>query len=268
MDRRRSLPRSACRPVFLVFVAVALLALPALARAEHWWVDARSHTRYMALGDSIAAGRGAMPQTDGYVYLLYRSGAIDDFRDIHLSNAAVSEATSENVLLHQLPQALPGPRRAGFRPDVITITVGGNDLFTLLDNPDPTDPAAVMKVLTAFATNMAGVFTTICADPHLRHARVFVSNLYEVPKIDELIPGAGLVVQLLNDVLATVARPFNATIVDIHEAFEGRRGLILDELRGADPLDGHPTDKGHRVIADAFRAAMAETPGRLTCSGH
>src|SRR5256884_5220136 len=91
MDRRRSLPRSARRPVFLVFVPIALLALPALARAEHWWVDARSHTRYMALGDSIAAGRGAMPQTDGNVYLLYRSVAIEDLRDTHLINAAVSE---------------------------------------------------------------------------------------------------------------------------------------------------------------------------------
>src|SRR2546429_9756313 len=142
LDQRSPLPRSACGPVFLMSGASALLAPPPLARAEHCWVDAQSHTRYMALGDSIAAGRGAMPQTDGYVYLLYRSGAIDDFRDTHLSNAAVSEATSENVLLHQLPQALPGPRRVGFRPDVITITVGGNDLFTLLDNPDPTYPAA------------------------------------------------------------------------------------------------------------------------------
>ena len=41
MDRRRSLPHSACRPLFLVFVAIALLALPALARAEQgdWYLS-------------------------------------------------------------------------------------------------------------------------------------------------------------------------------------------------------------------------------------
>jgi len=256
-----------------VFVAIALLALPALARAEYWWVDARSHTRYMALGDSIAAGRGAMPQTNGYVYLLYRSGAIDDFSDTHLSNAAVSEATSENVLLHQLPQALPGPRRVGFRPDVITITAGGNDLLALLEHPDPTDPRLIEQVLSAFAENMLAIFTTICADPHLRKARVFVSNQYAVPEIDEEIPGASFVVQLLNETLATVARRFRATIVDVHGAFENRRGLLQSERHdrdhversGSDRFEVHPTDKGHQVIARAFRTAMATTSGRLTC---
>jgi lysophospholipase L1-like esterase len=249
-----------------VLIAIALLTLPALATAEPWWVDVASHTRYMALGDSIAAGRGAMPQTEGYVYLLYRSGVIDEVQDIHLSNAAVSEATSENVLLHQLPQALPGPHRVGFLPHVITITVGGNDLFALLESPDPTDPELVRQVLSAFAANMTGIFTTICADPHLRNARVFVSNQYEVPEINDLIPGASFVVELLNDTLASVAKRFKATVVDVHRAFEGRRGLILGERRGAAPFEAHPTDKGHRVIADAFRAAMRATRGQLACA--
>jgi lysophospholipase L1-like esterase len=281
VDRQMSAPRSARRAASLAFVAIALLSLPALAPAESRREDAETETRYMAMGDSIAAGRGAMPQTEGYVYLLYRWGAIDDLHNTHLSNAAVSEATSANVLFHQLPQALPGPHGAGFRPDVITITVGGNDLLALLEHPDPTDPRLIEQVLSAFAQNMVGIFTTICKDPHLRKARVFVSNQYAVPEIDEEIPGASFVVQLLNQTLATVARQFRATIVDVHGAFEGRRGLLQGERRGSDRFERrssdhfersgsdrfevHPTDKGHQVIARLFRTAMAKTLGVLTC---
>jgi lysophospholipase L1-like esterase len=273
VDRQMSAPRSARRAASLAFVAIALLSLPALAPAESRREDAETETRYMAMGDSIAAGRGAMPQTEGYVYLLYRWGAIDDLRNTHLSNAAVSEATSANVLFHQLPQALPGPHGAGFRPDVITITVGGNDLLALLEHEDPTDPTLIEQVLSAFAENMVGIFTTIRKDPHLCKARVFVSNQYAVPEIDEEIPGASFVVQLLNQTLATVARQFRATIVDVHGAFEGRRGLLQSERHGrdhfersgSDRFEVHPTDKGHQVIARLFRTAMATTPGRLTC---
>ena len=261
-----SAPCFARRAACLALVVAALLSFPTRATAEPWWVNATRHLRYMAMGDSIAAGRGAMPQTEGYVYLLYRSGVIDDVDHIHFSNAAVSEATSANVLLHQLPQALPGENRVGFQPDVITITVGGNDLFALLRSPDPTDPELVMHVISAFAANMAGVFATLCADPHLRNARVFVSNQYEVPEIDALIPGASFVVRLLNDALATVAQRFDATIVDVHRAFEGRRGLILGERRGADRFEAHPTNKGHLVIAHAFKDAMKASPGRLNCA--
>ena len=49
-----------------VLLALAFSLTP-WAQAQPW-VSIESHTRYMALGDSISAGYGAMPATQGFVY--------------------------------------------------------------------------------------------------------------------------------------------------------------------------------------------------------
>src|SRR5690242_11786413 len=110
---------------FTILVLTACLLVPAAVRAElPWQFD--GHTRYMAMGDSLAAGYGAIPATEGYVYLLYRSGAFDAVPNTIFCNAGVPGATSGDVLAHQVPQAIER-----FRPGVITITVGGNDLWRI-----------------------------------------------------------------------------------------------------------------------------------------
>src|SRR5262245_220499 len=112
---------------FRNFIFAGLLLLPLSVHAElPWQFD--QHTRYMALGDSLAAGYGAMPATQGYVYLLYQSGVFDTASNTILSNAGVPGATSQHVLDRQVPQAIEA-----FRPTVITLTLGGNDLLRILN---------------------------------------------------------------------------------------------------------------------------------------
>src|SRR5262245_56040896 len=61
---------------FRNIIFAGLLLFPVSVCAElPWQFD--QHTRYMALGDSLAAGYGAVPATQGYVYLLYQSGVFD-----------------------------------------------------------------------------------------------------------------------------------------------------------------------------------------------
>jgi lysophospholipase L1-like esterase len=53
----------------ILFALVFSLAMAAPAVADlPWQFD--NNTRYMALGDSLVAGYGAVPATQGYVYLL------------------------------------------------------------------------------------------------------------------------------------------------------------------------------------------------------
>jgi hypothetical protein len=61
---------------YTIFVLTGILLLPVVAHAEPYWFF-ENNTRYMALGDSLAAGYGAIPATQGYVYLLYQSGVFD-----------------------------------------------------------------------------------------------------------------------------------------------------------------------------------------------
>ena len=83
----------------------------------------------MALGDSLSAGYGAHPATQGFVYQLYQSGVIDNVNHTLFCNAGVPNATSADVLAYQVPQVGLFFSNTGtpYR-QVITLTVGGNDL--------------------------------------------------------------------------------------------------------------------------------------------
>src|SRR5215471_16414720 len=99
-----------------VLLTLAIAAPCAFAELP-WQFD--QHTRYMALGDSIASGYGANPVTQGYVYQLYHSGVVDSLPNTIFCNAAVPGATSADVLAYQVPQAVNV-----MHPNVIIISVG------------------------------------------------------------------------------------------------------------------------------------------------
>lgn len=236
-----------------------LAALPAVARADFPLLDnsTLSGTRYMALGDSLSAGYKALPATNGFVYLLYQEGAFDRVNNTLMTNIGVPGATSQDVLNHQLPLAI-GPSL--FRPNRVTMTVGGNDLLSLL-GPTPPTPQQVAAVLQNFGNNLAQILAGLCIGlPD--GARIYVGNLYSIPEI----PGTDQVVPLFNGVVSQVVGGVKQlpqcqdnvlAVADIFSAFQGRAGLLLIERHGAAADEVHPTNAGYRVIADAFQAAIA-----------
>ncbi|MCH8855851.1 MAG: SGNH/GDSL hydrolase family protein [Proteobacteria bacterium] len=58
----------------------------------------------------------------------------------------------------------------------------------------------------------------------------------------------------LNDIIACTGLIFDATIVDVHAAFDGK-ALKLTHV-GEGMGDIHPNDKGHKKIADALKKAL------------
>ncbi|HJW80921.1 MAG TPA: SGNH/GDSL hydrolase family protein [Acidiferrobacterales bacterium] len=224
-----------CRILFALVFSLAV-ATPVAADLP-WQFD--NNTRYMALGDSLVAGYGAVPATQGYVYLLYKDGAFDRVTNTLLSNAGVPGVTSRQVLEHQVPQAIEA-----FRPTVITLTVGGNDLLRILKGEN------AGQVLSEFQANFTLILQGLRTA--LPNARIVVSNLYTIPQI----PGAGQVVPIFNQIVAGVASAFNVPVADVYSAFQGRHGLLLIERAGAAPDEVHPTNAGYRVMAQAFEAAI------------
>jgi lysophospholipase L1-like esterase len=221
---------------FLAICFTGLLgaSLP-LAAAVPW--EFSDDTRYMALGDSLSAGYGAQPVTAGFVYRLYQRGVFDTTPNMLFSNVGVPGATSEDLLLHQVPLA------TRFQPHVITITVGGNDLLAILAGVDPN------IVLAQFQINLAAILESLRTQ--LPTCEIIVGNLYtvsEIPRADEVVP-------LFNQIVAGVAEAFDARVADVFSAFEGRNGLLLINRHGAGQFEVHPTNAGYRVIADAFADA-------------
>jgi acyl-CoA thioesterase I len=221
----------------LALLALALVACPAMA--EPPWTFS-NNTRYLSLGDSLAAGYGAIPVTQGYAYLLYQGGTYDKLTNTLFSNAAVPGATSADVLAYQIPQA------PIFQPHVVTLSVGGNDLLRILNGADP---VATLMAFQANLTQILGGLRTA-----LPHARITVNNLYDIPEITMNVPG-GREAILFNAIVAGVAQAWGVAVADVFGAFEGRNGLLLVERNGASPFEVHPTNAGYRVMAKAFLEA-------------
>lgn len=224
---------------FLFVLVLFATTAPVSAGSLPWQFE--NHTRYMALGDSLVAGYGALPVTQGYVYRLYREEVFDKIPHTLFSNAGVPGVTSKQVLDHQVPQAIQA-----FRPSVITITVGGNDLLRILKGENPS------LVLSEFQANFAQILGALRTA--LPNTRIYVSNLYTIPQI----PGADDVVPVFNEIVAGVAALYNVPVADVYGAFLGRRGLLLIERPGAAPDEVHPTNAGYEVMAEAFEALVGK----------
>ena len=225
-----------------VFRLVALLALLAtgLAHAEQPWTFS-NNTRYLALGDSLAAGYGAIPTTQGYAYLLYQKGTYGKTPSTIFANAAIPGATSSDVLAFQVPQAINL-----FGPHVVTLSVGGNDVLRILAGASPA------RVFRQFALNLGQILCGL--RQALPQSRIYVHNLYDIPEITNGIPGGLQAVLNANLIIADVAMTCGASVADVYSAFSGRTGLLLVERNGADQFEVHPTNAGHRAIAAAFEA--------------
>jgi lysophospholipase L1-like esterase len=238
------------RPIFTT-LAILALATGSAAWAQPWWTSIDDNTRYLALGDSLSASYDAKPVTQGFVYQLYQSGIIDNVNNLLFCAEAVPGATSTDVLNYQIPQVRLFFEDTGksYRK-VVTLTVGGNDLLSLL-GPGGIDQSLIPGVLQTYANNLAGILQFLAIN--FPDAKVYVGNQYD-PKLP--VPGAELLIGAVNQYGAAVTNQFpNAVLVDIFSAFEGRNGLLLIEKRGAG-FNIHPTSAGYQVIAKAFADAI------------
>lgn len=223
-----------------LILLVALLPAGTAVAEQPWTFS--NNTRYMALGDSLAAGYGATPTTQGYAYQLYQKGVYDQAVNTIFANAAVPGSTSSQMLAYQVPQAA-----LIFRPDVITISIGGNDLIQILAGADP------VLVLTQFQGNLVNILCGL--RQALPQARIYVGNQYDIPEITSNVPGGAQLIAQFNLVVAGVAQACGASVADVFGAFSGKSGLLLVERNGAGQFEVHPSNAGHRAMAAAFEAA-------------
>jgi lysophospholipase L1-like esterase len=240
-------------------VLIGMLIVLLLAAPTAWpqaWASFDNDTRYMALGDSLSAGYKAKPATQGFIFQLYQSGAIDNLNNLLFCAAAVPGATSNDVLNYQIPQVHLFFSDTGvpYRK-VVTLTVGGNDVLSVL-NPDGTVKlGAIPGMLQNYGQNLAAILSALASMPG--DVRVYAGNLY-----DPMLPVAGEegIISIMNQVTAQVvsAFPGKVVLVDIFSAFQGRSGLLLIEKHGVGVFEIHPTDVGYGVMAAAFADAIGK----------
>ena len=234
----------------LLSLALTMLVMTVPSTSEQYWVTFDDHTRYLALGDSLTAGYAAHPATQGFAYQLYQSGVFDNVNHTLFCNAAVPGALSSDVLTYQVPQV------SRFFPETsmpyrkaITITLGGNDMMQILLGANP------VVVIQSIGQNLYSTLDALVAS--YPDARIYVANQY-----DPMLPfqGGAELVEALNDTFEDVVQAFqpNVVLVDIHSAFQGKSGLLLNERMGAEIFQIHPTNAGYNVMAKAFADAIRQ----------
>lgn len=89
--------------------------------------------RYVALGSSMAAGPGIRPRAQGAPFLAGRSARnyphlVAERLGLELVDVTYSGATTANVLAEPQPGAAPQIEALDGTEDLITVTIGGNDV--------------------------------------------------------------------------------------------------------------------------------------------
>ena len=261
------------RPVFRLAALISLMiAIPALASAQ---VNFAKDGYYVAMGDSVAAGEGAMPVTNGYAYQLYEQGAFGQKQHTDFANTAVRGARSWELRDHQVPQVLCA--EPAQRPTVVTITAGAND-FLRGDFNIPAIAARVVESIHLLLNNDNGGVKAPVLDPvtgkacrALANVTILVSNYYNIPHpIPQVSAQLDAALQGFHQALrfwlqfVTVPTGSRVALVDLYSASQGQQGLVTIERRlgyqSPTDFDVHPTNLGHSFIAREFEAAWNSLP--------
>ena len=183
---------------------------------------------YLALGASDATGVGALPLTEGYVYLITR----ELHRQIHgvfPINFGVPGARID-LIKDQARVA----KELGTKADVVTLWTGANDL---VNGDDP----------ITFQEQLRGLLGTVKEDISRTIVVANLPDLTILPRF-QTSPSPSVNperIEAFNRAIAEETRSVDGVLVDLHA------GTIRDEF--VFDVDGfHPDNAGHREIARQF----------------
>lgn len=253
---------------FLVAFIVATLSATSAAAQISFEQDAY----LLGMGDSVAAGTGAMPPTNSFVFRLYQGSLPGTSQSTAFGNIALRGARSWEVRDHQVPQVLCV--RSAPRPTVIAMIAGANDVF----GGDFDVAAIAARVAEAVSLLLNNPFVsspvrdpvTGVPCPPLQNVAILVANYYSIPPVEGLPALLPILLENFNKALAAavalvpVPAGSHLALVDLHTPSLGREGLVLIERRGGfdGPLDfdPHPTNAGHAFIAQEFEKVLSNLP--------
>jgi len=265
----------------LALLACVLLSAVAAAPATAAKPDKTDkQPLYLALGDSWAWGYGATNVGQpGYVEQLAPQLREDlkcvpaKCADLQLLNISVPGATTPSLIAGQLPQALQilaernGDRYPRNDVEVITITVGGNDVNApiqgaCLGGLSANCFSTIQSELGAYRTDLANLLSQLreAAGPDTR----IVINTYDNPFPSCTLGQLGGVIQLANLVLEGgpgVPEGLNDVIRDVAANYGVEVAEVFGDLGPGDWLGGndclHPNSTGYTKVAAAFDEVLA-----------
>jgi len=193
----------------------------------------RAYIRFAALGDSATFGLGDQTGDGcrGWASLLVSSMRVE--HDVSYCNLAVPGARAADVLRDQLAAALD------HRPHVASLIVGLNDTLRA-----DWDAARLHRDLLTCAEQLTSSGALLMTARFHDHTRVF-----RLPAVLAR-PMRGRI-DALNAAYDEIQDRFGGILVDL----SAHPGIYEREFWSADRL--HPSELGHRVLADEFAAHLS-----------
>ncbi len=232
---------------------------------------------YIALGDSISAGRGASDAgTTSFVPLVYK-GLGDGWELLNFSRSGDTSADllKNGNLQKGVDEIESRSSDDGSDNDVrlVTLEIGGNDLLQLnqslvLGGRCPSAQAAVSKpecyeaanrALTEYEVNLKKTVADLKAADDA--TPIIIMTLYNpfagsipfIAEIGEIVlegKADSTIERGMNDIIREQATASGLNLVDLYALFrENGSGLVAGDFI-------HPSDKGHKLIADAVLEAF------------
>jgi lysophospholipase L1-like esterase len=191
---------------------------------------------YVAIGDSLTAGRGDEGRDGRPIGWAQRLADILGVRTTvrcSLTNLAVDGATVHEVLSKQLPAV------AARKPDLVSVTVGINDIRRR-DFDELSFKADLGQLFEALAATQATMLA--CTLPDLTVIMSLSQDLREVVRERT---------RLASDIIREQAESYGAVCLDAWSL----PGVTDPDLYAPDRL--HPNSKGHQFIAAACADMLA-----------
>lgn len=191
---------------------------------------------YVAIGDSLTAGRGDEGRDGRPIGWAQRLADILGVRTTvrcSLTNLAVDGATVHEVLSKQLPAV------AARKPDLVSLTVGINDIRRR-DFDELSFKADLGQLFEALAATQATLLT--CTLPDLSVIMSLSQDLHEVVRER---------MRLASDIIREQAESFGAICLDIW----AMKDVTDPDFYGPDHV--HPNSKGHQYMAAASADKLA-----------
>lgn len=190
---------------------------------------------YAALGASDTVGIGATPLTNGYVYLIEDSIEQERGEGVNLNNLGIPGADVGDIKTFAVEILKRSPI-----PDLITLSTGANDVVA---GDAPTSFERDLEELLNELRSIA---------PNATIAISNVPDLIQIPRFREN-PDPDVTTARLRSFNAAITRQaasHQALLADLYSQ------PLNDSL--VNDVDGfHPSDAGHRAIANQFLAVLA-----------
>ncbi len=258
--------------LLLALVLTLLWISPGFAAVPPDYTPVGPGDVYLALGDSLATGTEAPGNNDGQGgypdHILARLQA--DNAQISYVNLGRAGETSGSMLygygsdapqLERAIQQIYAERAAGRRVGLVTLDIGGNDMFGILPPFMGGRGAPPEQTLEEFAANLRSIFDQLQAAltiDGVRQGDLVIMNYYNA--YPGLSSGLDAWIARFNGVIHSEAAQRGIPVAEVARAFAGHEAEYLYvqypyNLFTHDTItafDFHPRPAGHQAIAQEF----------------